>query len=103
MKAARKYVLAFVLFGSLLIFCDSLRSPQNQLSARTYIGIVHTYQSYGRPMLEGIIACRFRPTCSEYSIQAVEKYGIWTGLFLTFKRVISCTTDVPMGTIDEVP
>ena len=80
-----------------------MRSPENQLTARAYIGFVHIYQGYGRPMLEGIIACRFRPTCSEYSIQAVEKYGIWTGLFLTVKRIASCTSDVPMGTVDEVP
>ena len=103
MSLAKKYLLALVLFGGLLVFCDSIRSPENQLTARAYIGFVHMYQGYGRPMLEGIIACRFRPTCSAYSIQAVEKYGIWTGLFLTIKRIASCTSNVPMGTVDEVP
>ena len=103
MSSTKKYLLALVLFGGLLVFCDSVRSPENQLSARVYIGFVHIYQGYGRPMLEGIVACRFRPTCSEYSIQAVEKYGIWTGLFLTMKRIASCTSDVPMGTVDELP
>jgi len=53
-------------------------------------------------MLEGIVACRYRPTCSEYSIQAVERYGIGRGLFLTVKRLASCTNDVPMGTVDEL-
>lgn len=38
--------------------------------------------------------CRFVPSCSEYCYQAVDKYGIVKGLFLGFKRVISCN---PLG------
>lgn len=34
--------------------------------------------------------CRFVPTCSEYTYQAVEKYGSVKGLWLGFKRVIRC-------------
>lgn len=34
--------------------------------------------------------CRFRPTCSEYAYQAVEKYGTIKGLFLGLKRIIRC-------------
>ena len=34
--------------------------------------------------------CRFIPTCSEYTYQAVEKYGVVKGLFLGFKRIIRC-------------
>jgi len=34
--------------------------------------------------------CRFRPTCSEYTYQAVEKYGTIKGLFLGLKRIIRC-------------
>ncbi|OGK12263.1 membrane protein insertion efficiency factor YidD [Candidatus Roizmanbacteria bacterium RIFCSPHIGHO2_02_FULL_37_15] len=34
--------------------------------------------------------CRFVPTCSEYTYQAVEKYGSVKGLFLGFKRIIRC-------------
>ncbi|OGK16693.1 membrane protein insertion efficiency factor YidD [Candidatus Roizmanbacteria bacterium RIFCSPHIGHO2_01_FULL_39_12c] len=34
--------------------------------------------------------CRFIPTCSEYSYQAVEKYGTIKGLLLGFKRIIRC-------------
>lgn len=35
-------------------------------------------------------ACRFRPTCSEYNYQTVEKYGVIKGLFLGLKRIIRC-------------
>jgi len=34
--------------------------------------------------------CRFIPTCSEYTYEAVEKYGSAKGLFLGFKRLIRC-------------
>ena len=34
--------------------------------------------------------CRFSPTCSAYTYQAVEKYGSFKGLFLGLKRIIRC-------------
>lgn len=34
--------------------------------------------------------CRFRPTCSEYTYQAVKKYGPAQGLFIGLKRVLRC-------------
>ena len=54
-------------------------------------------------MLSGLIACRYDPTCSVYSIQAVQKYGIRWGLVLSVKRLLSCTRSVPFGTFDPVP
>jgi putative membrane protein insertion efficiency factor len=34
--------------------------------------------------------CRFVPTCSEYAIEAIEKYGPWTGLTMAVRRVARC-------------
>jgi len=34
--------------------------------------------------------CRFTPTCSQYTYQAVEKYGVLKGLFLGLKRITRC-------------
>lgn len=34
--------------------------------------------------------CRFIPSCSEYTYEAVEKYGVIKGLFLGVKRIIKC-------------
>jgi putative membrane protein insertion efficiency factor len=34
--------------------------------------------------------CRFRPTCSEYTYQAIEKYGILLGVWLGLKRIARC-------------
>ena len=33
-------------------------------------------------------SCRYLPTCSEYSIEALKTYGFFKGLFLSFKSVI---------------
>jgi len=34
--------------------------------------------------------CRFVPSCSEYTYEAVNKYGIFKGLWMGFKRVLRC-------------
>ncbi len=35
-------------------------------------------------------ACRFTPTCSEYAIEAIAKYGFWKGSLLGLKRLVRC-------------
>ena len=35
-------------------------------------------------------SCRYLPTCSEYSIEALKTYGFSKGLKLSFKRILSC-------------
>ncbi len=73
------------------------------MTARTHIGAVHLYQSLGRPMLKGRVVCRFTPSCSDYSIEAVQQYGIRRGLVLTFERLSRCNHGTPLGTQDPVP
>ncbi|WP_251621303.1 membrane protein insertion efficiency factor YidD [Odoribacter lunatus] len=34
--------------------------------------------------------CRYTPTCSEYALQAIQKYGPFKGALLAIKRIISC-------------
>lgn len=52
------------------------------------IGMIRLYQITLSPWLGG--ACRYTPTCSNYGIQALEKYGAFKGSWLTIKRVLSC-------------
>ena len=35
-------------------------------------------------------SCRYLPTCSEYSIDALEEYGFFKGLYMSIKRILSC-------------
>lgn len=90
-------------FMSAAALLDTARSPADQVTARLYIGMVRMYQAWGSPLLREHIRCRYRPSCSEYSIQAVEHFGLWQGLGLTVSRLARCTTRVPLGTCDPVP
>lgn len=47
-------------------------------------------------------SCRFTPTCSRYSIEAIERYGILKGMVLGMKRVLRCHPFHPGG-YDPVP
>jgi len=42
-------------------------------------------------------SCRFYPTCSAYSIEAVSKYGIFRGGFKSIKRILRCNPFNPGG------
>ncbi|KRO74954.1 MAG: membrane protein insertion efficiency factor [Pelagibacteraceae bacterium BACL5 MAG-120813-bin20] len=35
-------------------------------------------------------SCRYLPTCSEYSIEALKAYGLLKGTFISLKRILSC-------------
>jgi putative membrane protein insertion efficiency factor len=46
--------------------------------------------------------CRFYPTCSQYALEAVEKYGFIKGSFLAVKRILKCHP-YHKGGYDPVP
>ena len=55
------------------------------------IFIIKKYQKHISPWLKSRnINCKFYPTCSEYTKQAIEKYGAIKGLFLGIKRIFRC-------------
>ncbi len=52
------------------------------------IGFVKFYQYCIRPLLPN--TCRYTPSCSAYSIEAINKYGAFKGIFIGFKRILRC-------------
>jgi len=34
--------------------------------------------------------CRYTPTCSHYSVEAIEEWGIFKGIWMAIKRIVSC-------------
>ena len=52
------------------------------------IFLIKIYQKISRKYLPKM--CVFTPTCSEYTRQAIEKYGFFKGSFLGFKRILRC-------------
>ncbi|KKS39768.1 MAG: hypothetical protein UV02_C0056G0009 [Candidatus Kuenenbacteria bacterium GW2011_GWA2_42_15] len=69
----------------------------NFFSRKLAIFIIKIYQktiSFDHSFLGNIIKprgqCRFRPTCSEYAIQALERYGFIRGICFTINRFFCC-------------
>jgi len=48
------------------------------------------YQKYIRYALGTAGACRFEPSCSEYSLTAIQRYGVLKGAIMSIKRIIKC-------------
>lgn len=46
--------------------------------------------------------CRFYPTCSQYALEAIEKYGAWKGGYLALRRILRCNP-FHKGGYDPVP
>ena len=52
------------------------------------IKLIKFYRFLISPLLGN--SCRYLPTCSEYSIDALKTFGLFQGLFLSVKRILSC-------------
>ena len=53
--------------------------------------LISFYKKYISPIFcSGGIGCKYYPTCSEYTKQAIEKYGFLKGIFLGFIRILKC-------------
>ncbi len=53
-----------------------------------FILLIRIYQKAISPLFPG--SCRYTPTCSQYSIEAIKNHGILKGLYLGLKRIIKC-------------
>ena len=52
------------------------------------INLIKGYRFLISPLLGH--SCRYLPTCSEYSIEALRTFGFIKGLFISLKRILSC-------------
>jgi putative membrane protein insertion efficiency factor len=57
---------------------------------RLAIALIRAYQIIVSPIIGGGIRCRFRPTCSEYALQAIKDFGIIGGSKLAIARIMRC-------------
>lgn len=62
--------------------------------------MIKFYRIYISPMKGP--CCRFYPTCSQYAIEAVEKYGALKGSYLAIRRILRCNP-FHKGGYDPVP
>lgn len=59
------------------------------------VSLIRGYQRYISPLKRP--SCRFYPTCSEYSIQAIQKYGVIKGCWKSIIRILKCHPFHPGG------
>lgn len=55
---------------------------------KLFILPIRAYQLIISPHLPN--ACRFTPSCSNYAIEAIQKYGVMKGIVLSVRRVVRC-------------
>lgn len=56
-----------------------------------WLALIKFYQKFLSPGKLGLsMVCRFEPTCSEYTYQAIEKKGSWQGWRLGLQRILRC-------------
>ena len=60
------------------------------------IGIIKFYRRYISPLKKNP-SCRFYPTCSQYALEAVTKYGALKGSYLAIVRILKCHPFHPGG------
>ncbi len=70
------------------------------LTARALVAPIRLYQRLISPLLGS--RCRFYPSCSEYSAQAVLRYGVFRGMYLGVRRLLRCHPWNPGG-FDYLP
>ena len=67
---------------------------------RILMMLVKFYRKFISPMRQP--CCRFMPTCSQYALEALEKYGAVKGSWLAIKRILRCNP-LCKGGHDPVP
>lgn len=96
----------FLLPGLILRLMSSSRPTRRPLGrasgpGRAGILAIRGYQRWLSPHLP--TRCRQVPTCSNYGLEAVRRYGLVTGSRLTAARIRRCNPMTPRGTLDPVP
>ncbi len=68
---------------------------------RVLVALIRFYQKYISPGLPA--RCRFYPTCSQYALEAITKYGALKGGWLSLKRFLRCHPFYKGSNYDPVP
>lgn len=76
---------------------DRDRFARASRTARAAVALIRVYQRVAPQSLRA--ACRFTPTCSEYTIGAILKYGALRGVTGGLRRILRCRP--PFGGVDE--
>lgn len=78
----------------------TILKPLSWLLGKVFILLINFYRHCISPLTPP--SCRFTPTCSQYALEAIKKYGPFKGVFLAIKRILKCNPWGPSG-YDPVP
>jgi putative membrane protein insertion efficiency factor len=76
-------------------------APLQRTPVRLALFALRFYKAYLSMLFAG--SCRFEPTCSQYSYEAIERFGVARGCWLTLKRLARCQPLSRKFGIDPVP
>lgn len=65
------------------------------------LAMIRFYQRYISPAFPP--RCRFSPTCSQYALEAIGKYGAWKGGWMALRRLLRCNPFYKGDYFDPVP
>lgn len=103
-KRQRQLRLAVAILVAAAALFDWTRPAPEQWSVRLYdLAVIKSYRTLVHPITSKVSRCRFQPTCSRYSHEAMHAHGFPEGLVLTLWRLTRCGPWVHPGTRDAVP
>jgi hypothetical protein len=81
---------------------ESLRATApHSFAVRTALYALRFYKAYLSLLIAG--SCRYQPTCSQYTYEAIERFGVLGGSWLGFKRLMRCHPFSRRFGFDPVP
>ncbi len=72
----------------MMLRSKGLKSIFQKIFLKMALGLVYFYRYVISPLTPP--SCRFTPTCSEYALEALTKYGLFKGGWLSIKRILRC-------------
>jgi len=82
------------------IILSIVEEGQDKMIKKFFLLLIRGYQKGISPFLGN--NCRFYPTCSAYTYEAIDKHGIFKGIYLGIRRILKCQPFHPGGH-DPVP
>jgi putative component of membrane protein insertase Oxa1/YidC/SpoIIIJ protein YidD len=73
-----------------LVIWDAQAPPARQWLNRAGLAAIAGYQHWARPAVRRVCVCRYHPSCSEYTRQALVERGFWPGAWAGARRILSC-------------